>query len=117
MYDDIDILNNTKEAFVLLAETERRKTFRPVLHDHFIPGGHGNSALFRYDKMPGNHNGIVDLKEGSGHSPRLVLEWAKEFLHTPDRSLGLAKGTEFTTAGGNAGFMVARRLFIHHATI
>ena len=80
MYRDLEIENNVDQIFVVLAECERRKTFRPVLHSEIVQGKGGK---FLYDTMPGNHCGIVEQKaegEPGGDSPRLVYDLAKHHL-------------------------------------
>ena len=90
MYKHIELTHNVKECKVILAENERRKTFRPVLDVKFFDNSHPETYL--WDTMPGNHIGIVQRTATAGDSERLVHDMAKRFLRKPHHSLGLGAG-------------------------
>lgn len=88
MYKDIAISGNVKNAYMILAESERRNAFRPYVDKAFLY----DMPTHRMDTIPGNHGGINEL-EADGHheSADVVLHHAVKFL--------FEHGTDFNNGG------------------
>jgi hypothetical protein len=80
MYKNIAIKGNVKNAYMLLAETERRNAFRAYVDKMFL----SSLPTHRMDTVPGNHGGINELNPESGlhESADVVLHHAVTFLQT-----------------------------------
>jgi len=74
MYKHIKILDNVKECVIIIAESERRNTFRPVFPPNFL-----GKAECTWDCMPGNHSQVAKVKPNESPG-KIVKGWAKEFL-------------------------------------
>jgi hypothetical protein len=79
MYKNIAIQGNVKNAYMLLAETERRNAFRAYVDKKFLDA----LPTHRMDTVPGNHGGINELNPNGLHeSADVVLHHAVTFLQT-----------------------------------
>ena len=87
MYKDIDLNPNVVECTIILAETEKRKLFEPILDPVFFD--QNKPTTYLWDKMPGNHSGILTEKPEQGDVAVVVRDMAKRFLYQPHPSLGL----------------------------
>ena len=77
MYKDIAIQSNVKNAYMLLAETERRNAFRAYVDQKFLDA----LPTHRMDTVPGNHGGINELSpKGRHEAADVVLHHAVTFL-------------------------------------
>jgi hypothetical protein len=90
VYKNIELEANVKECTVILAENERRKIFRPVLHAAVLD----QTATMRWDRMPGNHKGIVE-QEANVDAPLLIYDLARNFLEGRDSTIWTGTATYF----------------------
>lgn len=77
MYKDVAIRGNVRNAYMFLAETERRNAFRAYVDRKFLDA----LPTHRMDTVPGNHGGINELNpDGQHESADVVLHHAVTFL-------------------------------------
>jgi len=77
MYKKIAMEGNVREAYMFLAESERRNAFKPYIDKKFLQ----NQPAYRMDSIPGNHGGINQLaNQGRHDSGYVVLHHAVTFL-------------------------------------
>ena len=87
MYKKIAIAGNVQNAYMILAENERRNAFKPYVDQMFLQ----DMATHQMDTIPGNHGGINALGAKKHQSADIVLHHAVTFLSE--------HGTAFTGAG------------------
>lgn len=76
MYKDIAIKGKIANAYMFLAESERRNAFKPYVDKMFLQG----LATHRVDTIPGNHGGINALGAKKHQAADIVLHHAVKFL-------------------------------------
>jgi hypothetical protein len=67
---------NVRNAHMILAESERRETFKPYVDQTFL----ANDPTHYMDTIPGNHGGINALAGNDHEAGDIVLHHAVEFL-------------------------------------
>jgi hypothetical protein len=78
VYKDIVLQSNVRTAYMFVAETERRTSFRPYIDKIFFAG----LPDHRMDSIPGNHGGINELAGKRHESGDVVLHHAIQFLES-----------------------------------
>jgi hypothetical protein len=112
MYKHIDLNPNVKECTIILAETEKRGLFQPVLDPIFFDITRPETYL--WDKMPGNHSGVLTENPEHGDAAVIVRDMAKRFLYEPHPSLGLpTPATRF----GNEAFLTADEILTRYSKV
>ncbi|HTN74988.1 MAG TPA: hypothetical protein VL096_07065 [Pirellulaceae bacterium] len=77
MYKNIAVSGNVKNAYMILAESERRNAFRPYIDKCFLY----DMPTHRMDTIPGNHGGINEVSHKKhSESAKIVLHHAVTFL-------------------------------------
>jgi hypothetical protein len=77
MYKNIAVEGNVTDAYMFLAESERRNAFKPYVDKTFLQ----DKPTHRMDTIPGNHGGINELSSKKRHeSGDIVLHHAVTFL-------------------------------------
>jgi hypothetical protein len=90
VYRKIAIEGNVKKSYMILAENERRNSFRAVIDNVFLQ----NMPQHQMDTIPGNHGGINETGAVDNESANVVLHHAVKFL--------VARGSEFNHGAATA---------------
>ncbi len=91
MYKHIELSPNMAEVRIVVAEHERRATFRPAIDEAILSQP---SATHSYITIPGNHAGIVMDTAVQNDSAKIVRAAAKKFLQ---KSKSVKPGQQLTT--------------------
>lgn len=76
MHDHIQLGENVKNSFLMLAESEHRLNFRPYVDALYCLG----LPSHKFDTIPGTHGGINELRGGQEQAAGIVLSRAVKFL-------------------------------------
>lgn len=76
MHDHIQLGDNVKNSFLMLAESEHRLNFRPYVDSLYCLG----LPSHKFDTIPGTHGGINELGGGQCQAADIVLSRAVKFL-------------------------------------
>jgi hypothetical protein len=75
-YKQIVLQTNVKNAFMILAENEKRNAFRAYVDQVFLQ----DLPTHQMDTIPGNHGGINELGAALNEAAQMVLHHAVRFL-------------------------------------